>query len=114
MVDYDLFASILEKSKEGYIESGDHLDEKTIELFIKYGVADIRQLFKKEEGAHFFADVKCSCCSKVITKEFSKSKIIAYVNDVRQKRDKILCNECYLESERKRLEKESQQRISFA
>jgi hypothetical protein len=43
MVDYDLFASILEKSKEGYIESGDHLDERTIELFIKHGIANICQ-----------------------------------------------------------------------
>ena len=65
MVDYDLFASILEKSKEGYIESGDHLDERTIELFIKHGIGNIKQLFKKEEGAYFFADVKCSCCGKV-------------------------------------------------
>ena len=48
MVDYDLFASILEKSKEGYIESGDHLDERTIELFIKHGIGNIKQLFKKE------------------------------------------------------------------
>lgn len=113
MVDYDLFATILEKSNDGYIESGDHLDEKTIELFIKHGIANIKQLFKKEEGAHFFADVKCSCCGKVLTKEFSKTKIIAYVNDVRQKRDKTLCNECYLESERRRLEKESQRRMSY-
>ena len=114
MVDYDLFKTILEKSKEGYIESGDHLDEKVIELFIENGIANIKQLFKKEDGAYFFADVKCSCCGKVITKALSKTKIIAYVNDVRQKRDKFLCNECYLESERKRLEKESQEKVSYA
>ena len=115
MVDYNLFKSILEKSKEGYIESGDYLDEKVIDLFIKHGLGNIKQLFKTgDDGASFFADVKCKCCGKVITKQLSKSKIWNYVNDVRQKRNSILCNDCYLESERKRLEMENEQRISWA
>ena len=112
MVDYELFKTILEKSEEGYIESGDHLDEKIIELFIENGIANIKQLFKKEEGAYFFADVKCSCCGKVFTEKFSKTKIITYINDVRQKRSHILCDDCYLESERKKLENARKQRIA--
>lgn len=114
MVDYELFKSILEKSKEGYIVSGDHLDEKVIELFIKHGIGNIKQFFRVgEEGAFYFADVKCKYCGKVITKQFSKTKLLEYVNDVRQKRDKILCTDCYLEEERKRLENESKERISW-
>lgn len=114
MVDYKLFKSILEASRDGYIEAGDYLDSKVMDLFIKHGIGNIKQLFKINEAvSYYFVDVKCSCCGKVIKRQLSKSKIIEYVNDVRQKRNKILCNDCYLEAERKRLEKQDKEMISW-
>lgn len=113
MVDYELFKSILEKSKEGYIEDGDYIDAKTMDLFIKHGQANIKMLFKNySETAYYYADVTCGCCGKIEKQCMSKTKIINYVNDIRQKRNKIRCRECQLEEERKRLEERDKQRVS--
>lgn len=114
MVDYNLFESILEKSKEGYIEDGDHIDAKTMDLFIKHGHTNIRMLFKTySDSAYYYVDVRCGCCGKIQQQRLSKTKIFTYVNDVRQKRNNIRCHECYLEEERKRLKERDKERVSL-
>lgn len=115
MVDYELFKSILEKSKEGYIEDGDYIDAKTMDLFIKHGQANIKMLFKTySEAAYYYVDVRCGCCGKIQKQRLSKTKIITYINDIRQKRNNIRCHECHLEEERKRLEERDKERVSWA
>lgn len=115
MVDYELFESILEKFKDGFIEDGDYIDVKTMDLFIKHGLTNIKMFFKTYAiPSYYYVDVRCGCCGKIQKQMLSKSKVVAYINDVRQKRNTIRCNECYLEEERKRLEKRDKDCIAWA
>lgn len=107
MVDYDLFKSILEKDKKGYIENGDYIDAKVMDLFIKHDIAIIRQLFRvNETSSYFYVDVRCGCCGNMVKLLLSKTKILQHINDIRQNRNKIICDDCHLEAERKRLEQQ--------
>lgn len=110
MVDYELFKSILENKKTGYIEKGDYINTELIDLFVKHGAGNIKALFKQDgETSYYFVDVKCKTCGKIFKQTLSKSKLFNYINDIRQERNRFLCDDC--EYEKKKREKQEAQQI---
>lgn len=103
MIDYELFKRILSQD-DGYIEDGDFLDYKTVQLLVKYPITKINPLFKKvlskDKGQLcFFAEAMCSKCGSIFSKSYTKTTILTFFSDIK-KGNEILCDKCAVEKEK--------------
>ena len=112
MVDYKLFKYILQQEDAEYIEDGDKIDYKTLDLLTCAKIEKVKRLFKKSNstsGMRFLVEIKCSECRKFEYINISKTGLFNLMQDLRNGKD-TLCLECkakkhrLMEEERKKTE----------
>lgn len=86
MVDYDLFEKILKSEDCRYIENGDFISHKLIELFITSKIEKVKSLFKtfnKGDRSNYDVEVECEECGEIFVASFSKSELFDYLQHLR-------------------------------
>lgn len=96
MVDYELFKHILQQKDAEYIEHGDIIDNKTLNLLAYSNVEKVKRLFKKSSSIYpmsFDVEIKCSICGKYEYIKTSKTQLYKLMQDMRNNKE-VLCLEC--------------------
>lgn len=102
MIDIDLFKKILSSNDDGYITSGDTINNELLMLMVKGRTEKVKSLFKKNcEIQSYNLELKCEKCGKIYFEEVSKTKLMEYILHLKgnKKRDttQILCQECFMD-----------------
>lgn len=118
MIDYRLFETILSKDDDGYIEEGDFIDSKLMELLSSSNQSKVQRLFKKVSVKSnikgYNCELLCEGCGEKFVRNINKStlmSILSFRSSRRKFSNKILCDNCLNEQKTREeiLEKERQE-----
>lgn len=98
MVNYNLFKNFLETEENGYIEPGDFLDKRILELFAKSNQQKVRRLFKHCidcSGKKYICEIVCNGCGETFNMPFSKTDLFTMFSYIRKGRPQhFYCEKC--------------------
>jgi hypothetical protein len=102
MIDIDLFKKILSSKDDGYITSGDTINNELLMLMAKSNINKVKSLFKKQyEVQSYMIELKCEICRDIYLEKVSKSKLMEYISyfnsSKRREYLKPICSKCLLD-----------------
>ena len=105
MVDIELFKKILSFKDNGYITSGDTINNELLMLMVKSPTDKVKSLFKKQyEVQSYMLELKCEICGELYLEKVSKSKLMEYIYYLKCSRRreymKPLCPKCLVDSKK--------------
>ena len=117
MVDYKLFENILSQQDDGYVEEGDFIDYKLMELFASSNQSKVKPLFKKTSGLYpsigYDCELKCEICGEIFKKHVNKTRLFEFISSMNGSNSKykkhIVCDKC-IDAQKKRDEESIRER----